>query len=249
MRTVFAWRMGMFVVVLLAACTHTPKIDTGETAHVTVLPRAMAQVGTGAESAFVVCKAGACPAPTPKTPAWANPATPIVDGQSTSAPTVPRVWIVAFETGSVRLTPQADETVRQVAAELPASGRVTLVGRADDPAREDRILALMRATAVRDRLLRLRPERKNALHIAAEAECERIAAIGARAPCALNTRVLIVFDPAAPPRSVQPVPPYPHTPAFTRSSTRFHLRNRPVFRRSSRQEIPHEHCYFHLPPE
>jgi flagellar motor protein MotB len=159
----------------------------------------MAQVGAGAQSTFVICKAGACLTPTPKTLAWANPATPAVDVQPTSVPATPRVWIVAFETGSARLTPQADETLRQLAAELPASGRVTLVGRADDPAREDRILALMRATEVRDRLLRLRLERKNALHIAAEAECERIAAAGARPPCALSARVLIVFDPVVPP--------------------------------------------------
>jgi hypothetical protein len=168
-----------------------------EETHKAVLPRLLAQVGAGAEAAFVVCGENtACPAPTPKTLVWAEAA-----NQPPVVPATPRAWIVTFGTGGATLTPQADEIVRQAAAEFPKSGRITIISRADDtgPRRNDHTLALTRATTVRDRLLQLRPELENVLHVEASAECERIVATGTRTPHVLGARALIVSDPAAQP--------------------------------------------------
>jgi hypothetical protein len=195
-------RLVPFAIALcFAACAHPDKPDLAGRPRTAIAEHMLEQIGTGREATFAVCIAKRCPKRTPKTLPWADMTDiPMPSAPPPSAGLTPYALIVAFDTGSATLSAQAEDVIRTV-AQRPAQGHTALIGHTDGVGTTpgDLMLALARVHAVRDRLLRLRPELEMSLHTEAEYDCGHVAMAGTRSHRALGGSVLIVFEPAAPP--------------------------------------------------
>ncbi|WP_083881221.1 OmpA family protein [Thauera phenylacetica] len=213
-------------ILMLASCGH----QVIETRHLPAPPSPaprLAQVGYGNQADFVQCMPPQCPTRTRKTlgatpaieanQAVAEEASPLPAPRSLAAlpaetsPSVDpevaaitehRTWSIPFAFGSARLGAAGLGILKQVTAELPAQGRITVAGRTDDagPAPINDALAKARATTVRDHLVRARPELESAITVEAAGKCCFAAPNDTPAGRARNRRVEIaVGHQAAPP--------------------------------------------------
>lgn len=213
----------MATVLMLSSCTHPVSPSTPD--PVVLAPTSqLAQMGYGAQADFIHCVPPQCPVRTPKTlgaapapdapsahtseapPLSAAPAAPEVAAEAHGAPEAPStaeqlIWSIPFAFGSAQLSAGAQAVMRQVIDELPRDARITVAGRTDSsgPAAVNDALALARAQAVRDYLVRARPELKPALTLDAQGGCCFTASNETAAGRARNRRVDILAEPAMPP--------------------------------------------------
>lgn len=211
--------------LMLASCTH----QAVEASRLPVLPspaHQLAQVGYGDRSEFVQCTPPQCPTRTQKTlgttpvietspvadeEAPSLPAPLPMEAASTEArPSVDpavtairehKTWLIPFAFGSAQLGAAALGILKQVAAELPAQGPITVAGRTDDtgPAPINDALAQARAVTVRDHLVRARPELEGAITVEAAGKCCFAGPNDTAAGRARNRRVEITVAHKAPP--------------------------------------------------
>lgn len=212
--------------LMLAACAHRA-IETRHQPATPLPAPQLAQVGYGNQADFVQCMPSQCPTRTQKT-LGATPAieanqavaaeappslaprsleavpaetSPSVDPE-VAAITEHKTWSIPFAFGSARLGATGLGILKQVIAELPAQGRITVAGRTDDagPAPINDALAQARAATVRDYLVRARPELESAITAEAAGKCCFAAPNDTPAGRARNRRVEIaVGHQAAPP--------------------------------------------------
>lgn len=212
--------------LMLASCGH----QAIETRHLPATPSPapqLAQVGYGNQADFVQCTPPQCPMRTQKTlgPAQAIEVSQVADEEAPPLPaprslealtaeaspsvdpdvaaiTEQQTWSIPFAFGSARLGAAGLGILRQVTAELPAQGHITVAGRTDDagPAPINDLLAHARATTVRDYLVHARPELEGAITVEAAGKCCFAAPNDTPAGRARNRRVEItVARQAAPP--------------------------------------------------
>lgn len=212
--------------LMLASCAH----QLIEMRHLPATPSPapqLAQMGYGNQADFAQCMPPQCPTRTRKTlgatpaieanQAVAEEAAPLPVTGSLEAlpaeaglPVDPDVaaiaehqtWSIPFAFGSARLGAAGLGILKQVTAELPAQGPITVAGRTDDagPAPINDALAQARATTVRDHLVRARPELESAITVEAAGKCCFAAPNDTPVGRARNRRVEItVARQAAPP--------------------------------------------------
>jgi len=177
-------------------------------------PSQISQVGFGTDANYVRCIPPACPTRTPKTldiqeappvvaelPARAT-TTPDAEIKPTVAePAPPQSWSVPFAFGRARIGPIGQDVLRQVIWALPPAGRIRIAGRTDSsgPTLANETLAAARAGAVRDYLVKTRPDLAGAMDIDAQGDCCFIAPNDTPASRARNRRVEITVTSPAPP--------------------------------------------------
>ena len=180
-------------------------------------PTRIAQLDFGRQAVFTLCVPPACPTRTPKTLATEMPRPPIntaaaplpnesiVRDQVATKPdagtVTTRAVTVQFAFASARLSPAARAQLDDATADVAEAHRVTITGRTDNKGslalNED--LALARAHAVRDHLLKAHPALSSALKVQAQGACCFIAPNDTRANRALNRRVEVFFQIENPP--------------------------------------------------
>ncbi len=213
----------MATALLLSSCTHPAPTPT----PAPLAPPAasqLAQMGYGAQADFIHCVPPQCPVRTPKTlgtvprpdalaasaPQAALPVEPTAPLPATaevhSEPEGPLaveqlIWSVPFAFGSAQLGAGGQAVMRQVIDELPRNARITIAGRTDSsgPTAVNDALALARAQAVRDHLVRARPELAPALTLDAQGSCCFTASNDTATGRARNRRVDILAEAVAPP--------------------------------------------------
>lgn len=177
----------------------------------------IAQLDFGPQAVFTLCVPPACPTRTLKTLSTETPRQPIttaaaplpkesiVPDQVATKPdamtVTTRAVTVQFAFGSARLSPAARAQLDDATADVTAAHRVTITGRTDSkgPLAVNEKLALARAHAVRDHLLKAHPALRSALTVQAQGACCFIAPNDTRANRALNRRVEVVFQIEKPP--------------------------------------------------
>ncbi|HUW38291.1 MAG TPA: OmpA family protein [Rhodocyclaceae bacterium] len=180
-------------------------------------PARIAQLDFGPQAVFTLCVPPACPTRTLKTLSTETPRQPIntaaalVPDKSISSDPVTtkpdtmtvttRAVTVQFAFGSARLSPAARAQLDDATADVTAAHRVRITGRTDSkgPLAVNEKLALARAHAVRDHLLKAHPALRSALTVQAQGACCFIAPNDTRANRALNRRVEVVFQIENPP--------------------------------------------------
>lgn len=196
----------------LAACLSPFATQSANPAPIAA-PSQIAQVGFGDDANYVRCPPPACPTRTPKT-IDVQAATPAPDlpAQGTATPDVeaipavvepapPQSWSVPFAFGLARIGPIGQGVLRQVIKALPRTARIHIAGRTDNsgPMRANETLAAARAEAVRDYLVKARPDLAEAMDIDARGDCCFIAPNDTPTSRARNRRVDITVEPPAPP--------------------------------------------------
>lgn len=193
--------------LLAASCSlfPTPASPNHQTITQRSAPAELAQIDFGRQATFAHCIPPACPTRTPKTLAQETPDqsdTPIV----ASTPTVPsapapkkevsRTLTLHFDLGSAKLGPAARTALKGALPDLKSTRRITIIGRTDNtgPLALNDSLALARALAVRDRLLKTYPTLTPALTIKAQGGCCFIAPNETQAGRTQNRRVEVVFQ-------------------------------------------------------
>lgn len=203
---------GMAGCALLSSCASPPHPMPAPRASVQS-PAAthIAQVGFGDAAAFVQCMPSACPERTPKTLAAATPGQPSAQSnpvasdaarptqppleQAASPVSVTRLLTLRFAPGSARLDQSAETRLETELNELAADGiplrGAVITGRTDSSgaAALNEKLAQLRADAVRDRLLKLRPTLATTLTVRAQGNCCFVAGNDTPAGRAQNRRV------------------------------------------------------------
>ncbi|WP_298435712.1 OmpA family protein [Ottowia sp.] len=106
-----------------------------------------------------------------------------------------------FAFGSAQLGAAAQAVLRQMVGDFPRDARITIAGRTDStgPGVVNDALALARAQAVRDHLVRVRPELAPALTLDAQGSCCFTASNETAAGRARNRRVDVIAEHAASP--------------------------------------------------
>lgn len=175
-------------------------------------PARIAQLDFGRQAVFTLCVPPACPTRTPKTLATETPGQPI----NTAAALVLNEAIVPdpvatkpdartgsthavtvqFAFGSARLSRAARAQLDGATADVVGAHSVTITGRTDSKGglALNEELALARAHAVRDHLLKAHPALASALTVQAQGACCFIAPNDTRASRAQNRRVEVVFQ-------------------------------------------------------
>lgn len=175
-------------------------------------PAQLAQLDFGRQAIFGHCVPPACPIRTPKTLASdssvrtvdratsPSPAHPIASEPATprSTPEIGtlRTIIVQFGLGSAKLSPAAHTSLNEVMTALLSARQITIIGRTDNtgPLAFNESLALARALAVRDHLIKKHPTLMPTLSVKARGACCFIAANDTLAGRTQNRRVELVFD-------------------------------------------------------
>lgn len=175
-------------------------------------PAQLAQLDFGRQAIFGHCVPPACPIRTPKTLASdssvrtvdratsSSPAHPIASEPATPRPTPEigtlRTIIVQFGLGSAKLSPAAHTSLNEVMTALLSARQITIIGRTDNtgPLAFNESLALARALAVRDHLIKKHPTLMPTLSVKARGACCFIAANDTLAGRTQNRRVELVFD-------------------------------------------------------
>lgn len=212
--------------LMLSSCTYPAMRSTQASASSVPAPQ-LAQIGYGAQADFVQCVPPQCPERTPKTlgvaPTGESPSAPAPEASPSAAPATPQepapeshrsvdagppvvaehlTWSVPFAFGSAQLGATAQAVMRQVIDELPGNARLVIAGRTDNsgPATVNDALARARAEAVRNHLVRARPELAPAITVDAQGKCCFAAANDTATGRARNRRVEIAAEvPASPP--------------------------------------------------
>ncbi|HQV13643.1 MAG TPA: OmpA family protein [Denitromonas sp.] len=177
-------------------------------------PSQISQVGFGTDANYVRCIPPVCPTRTPKTlDIQEAPVVPDLPARATTTPDAeikpavaepapPQSWSVPFAFGRAQIGPIGQGVLRQVIEALPQAGRIRIAGRTDSsgPTLANDTLAAARAGAVRDYLVKARPDLAEAMDIDAQGDCCFIAPNDTPASRARNRRVEItVASPAPPP--------------------------------------------------
>lgn len=214
--------------LLLSSCAH-PVAQPTQVPASPPPAALLAQVGYGARADFVQCVPPQCPVRTPKTlgaaPMAEPPSAPplvMTPGASPSATPLPAVepaperhrpvdvepvvteqltWSVPFAFGSAQMGATAQAVMRQLVEELPSDSHITIAGRTDSsgPAAINEALARARAEAVRDHLVRARPELAPAITVEAQGNCCFTASNDTATGRARNRRVDIAAEMPVPP--------------------------------------------------
>jgi outer membrane protein OmpA-like peptidoglycan-associated protein len=181
--------------------------NTGDAA-----PGQLAQLDFSRQATFGRCVPPACPIPTPKTLASdssvrtvdratsSSPAQPIASEPATPLPTpeidASRTVIVQFGLGNAKLSPAAHSSLNEAMTALLSARQITIIGRTDNtgPLAFNESLALARALAVRDHLIKKHPTLMPTLSVKARGACCFIAANDTLAGRTQNRRVELVFD-------------------------------------------------------
>lgn len=180
--------------------------NTGDAA-----PGQLAQLDFSRLASFGRCVPPACPIRTPKTLAsdssvrtvdrtTSPPAQPVASEPATPLPTpeidASRTIIVQFGLGSAKLSPAAHSSLNEAMTSLLSARQITIIGRTDNtgPLAFNESLALARALAVRDHLIKKHPTLMPTLSVKARGACCFIAANDTLAGRAQNRRVELVFD-------------------------------------------------------
>lgn len=177
----------------------TPQLSTAPVKRVV-------QVAYGADATFVVCIEPACPKVTPKTIAQegmvsvgafegASSAMAARGPTGVSAAVPPAQVIVTFALGSFGLTPDAKARLKAALSRYGSAGRITVAGRTDSSgsAAVNKALALARAAAVRDFLLKLQPSLQGVVQLDAQGNCCFTASNDSQSGRSLNRRVEVSF--------------------------------------------------------
>jgi outer membrane protein OmpA-like peptidoglycan-associated protein len=193
--------------LLAASCSLFPTPTSPNRQAITLhsAPEQLAQIDFGRQVIFARCIPPACPTRTPKTLALETPdqsASPIVASSPAvpSAPTptkeVSRTLTLHFGLGSAKLSAAARTELRGMLPDLKSTRRITIIGRTDNtgPLAFNESLALARALAVRDHLLKTYPTLTPALTIKAQGGCCFIAPNDTQAGRTQNRRVEVVFQ-------------------------------------------------------
>lgn len=175
------------------------------------VPAQLAQLDFGQQATFARCIPPACPTRTPKTLALDTPA-PLTKHTDASIPTDPsppatpsapalkkevsHTLTLHFGLGSAKLSPAARTELKGALPDLKSTRRITIIGRTDNtgPLAFNDSLALARALAVRDHLLKTYPTLTPALTIKAQGGCCFIAPNDTQAGRTQNRRVEVVFQ-------------------------------------------------------
>lgn len=209
------WMLGFMsgCTILAASCSLFPTPASPD--HQAILqgaaPAQLAQLDFGQQATFARCIPPACPIRTPKTlsletpdpltrPTDASIATEPSPPTAPSAPAltkeVSRTLTLHFGLGSAKLSPAARTQLNGAMADLKSTHRITIFGRTDNtgPLAFNDSLALARALAVRDHLLKTHPRLTPALTIKAQGGCCFIAPNDTQAGRTQNRRVEVVFQ-------------------------------------------------------
>lgn len=219
MTTSFPHRVGRFglvvgCTVLISSCSrfrfHAPT-DPASGAHAGP-PARIAQLDFGRSAVFARCVPPACPMRTPKTlttnkhkqpshdaaalaPDESIAPDPVATNPAPKTVTT-RAVTVQFAFGSTRLNSSAQARLDDVIADITTAYSVTITGRTDStgPLAVNEALALTRAHAVRDHLLKAHPALSSVLTVQAHGPCCFIAPNDTLAGRAQNRRAEVVFQ-------------------------------------------------------
>lgn len=209
------WTLGLMggCALLAASCSLFPTPTSSD--HQAILKRAapaqLAQLDFGQQATFARCIPPACPIRTPKTLALETPgpsakrtdASITTEPASTAAPSDPapkkevsRTLTLRFGLGSAKLSPAARTELNGAMAGRRSISHITIIGRTDNtgPLAFNDSLALARALAVRDHLLKTYPTLTPALTVKAQGGCCFIAPNDTQAGRIQNRRVEVVFQ-------------------------------------------------------
>ena len=125
-----------------------------------------------------------------------EPAPPAVPLAPAPKKEVSRTLTLRFGLGSAKLSPAARTQLNEAMADLKSTRRITIFGRTDNtgPLAFNDSLALARALAVRDHLLKTHPRLTPALTIKAQGGCCFIAPNDTQVGRTKNRRVEVVFQ-------------------------------------------------------
>jgi outer membrane protein OmpA-like peptidoglycan-associated protein len=199
--------------LLAASCSLFPRPPSPDHQAITQrsAPAQLAQLNFGQQATFARCIPPACPTRTPKTLALETSA-PSANGTDASIPTEPtppaappapapkkevsRTLTLRFGLGSAKLSPAARTELNGAMADWKSTGHITIIGRTDNtgPLAFNDSLALARALAVRDHLLKTYPTLTPALTIKAQGGCCFIAPNDTQAGRIQNRRVEVIFQ-------------------------------------------------------
>lgn len=209
------WAHGLIsgCTLLAASCSLFPKPASPN--HQAILQRAaptqLAQLDFGRQATFARCIPPACPIRTPKTLALetpdpsanrthayipSEPSQPATPPASAPKKEASRTLTLRFGLGSAKLSPTARTQLNEAMADLKSTRRITIFGRTDNtgPLAFNDSLALARALAVRDHLLKTHPRLTPAMTIKAQGGCCFIAPNDTQAGRTQNRRVEVVFQ-------------------------------------------------------
>lgn len=209
------WTLGLMggCTLLAAACSLFPTPVSPN--HPAITQRSasaqLAQLDFGRQATFACCTPPACPIRTPKTLALetpapsakptdasitTEPASPAVPSAPAPKKEVSRTLTLRFDLGSAKLSPAARTQLNEAMADLKSTRRITIFGRTDNtgPLAFNDSLALARAMAVRDHLLKTHPRLTPALTVKAQGGCCFIASNDTLAGRTQNRRVEVVFQ-------------------------------------------------------
>lgn len=177
----------------------TPELSTAPVKRVV-------QVAYGADATFVVCIEPACPKVTTKTlaqegmvsvRAFDSASSAVAAGGPTGTPAaVPRPQaIVTFASGASGLTPDAKARLKAALSRYGSANRITVAGRTDNSgsAALNKALALARAAAVRDFLLKQQPALQGSVQVDAQGNCCFAASNESQGGRSRNRRVEVTF--------------------------------------------------------
>ncbi|UCV17897.1 OmpA family protein [Ferribacterium limneticum] len=209
------WTLGLMggSTLLAAACSlvSTPPSPNHQAILQRAAPAQLAQLDFGRQATFARCIPPACPIRTPKTlaletpdpsikrtdaPIPTEPAPPAVPLAPALKKEVSRTLTLRFGLGSAKLSPAARTELKGTLPDLKSARRITIIGRTDNtgPLAFNDSLALARAMAVRDHLLKTHPRLTPALTIKAQGGCCFVAPNDTQAGRTQNRRVEVVFQ-------------------------------------------------------
>ena len=214
-RSLRHWTLGLMgsCSLLAASCSLFPTQISPD--HQAILQRStpaqLAQLNFGQQATFTRCTPPACPIRTPKTLALETP-DPSAKRTDASIPSEPspsavpsapapkkevsRTLTLRFGLGSAKLSPAARTQLNEAMVDLKSTRRITIFGRTDNtgPLAFNDSLALARALAVRDHLLKTHPRLTPALTIKAQGGCCFVVSNDTLAGRTQNRRVEVVFQ-------------------------------------------------------
>lgn len=209
------WTLGLMTgcTLLAASCSlfSTPASPNHPGIAQRSAPAQLTQLDFGRQATFARCTPPACPIRTPKTLALETPdpsakrtdASIPSEPSPSAAPSAPapkkevsRTLTLRFGLGSAKLSPAARAELNEAMADLNSTHRITIFGRTDNtgPLAFNDSLALARALAVRDHLLKTYPTLTPALTIKAQGGCCFVASNDTPAGRTQNRRVEVVFQ-------------------------------------------------------
>ena len=195
-------------MLLIAACSLLPqqKSELALTSRPGQFPyqTRIARLNFGSDARFAACAEPACPAVTTKTLAIARDESIATASQSAaSSPQAPqpskqiqRNATVFFQSGSASLSSISKAVLDQSLSAAHEAKRIVISGRTDDVGADapNQVLALHRATAVRDYLRQHAPTLSSAMEIDAKGRCCFVASNTSEQGRQQNRRVEIGFE-------------------------------------------------------